>query len=512
MRDGNYCPAIPPMGEEICIMIERKLKKWNLLSAALAVFMTALALVSCAPAELQKSDSDNVSLYFGYLEAKSVNETAYNVSTKKAEWGSSTVQVGNANNYYWSYTAVKGDNLFKAGETSTQTSVSTGTGLSGTRNFSKGKWTFTLYAYKTAEQRTQGTQYIFKGEKTGTWTSGGSVDIPVSYSYIAGTGTANFNFTVNLSQEDASTFGTTYKITKVVGIVNGTRTNLTNSSGNSWTGTASSASGNQTVGIEVYVDNETNPRVSNANLGKAVILHGLTTDICGTATIGLTAAKTSITFSPTLPTEQPTASGFPITAPSDVQVGDILTMGKIPSTASVAAGTDITWKVLEVDSTNKRALVISEKLLKTMEPYTAATSSNCASYTYSWADCDINTYLNGSFISDYGLSNVSMASVSHETEYYTFADNSSSGTAGTATTSSEKVFLLSVAEVNSYFANKKARVAQDLCGSETDWWLRSPGSYRCYSVAGVNYCGDVLTDGSGVDSERGLRPAFWISL
>ncbi len=201
--------------------------------------------------------------------------------------------------------------------------------------------------------------------------------------------------------------------------------------------------------------------------------------------------------------------------PDTILVGDTLTMGHVPNDheSVEARGKDITWKVLEVDSTNKRALVISEKVLTKMKPYTAATSDNCESYTYSWASCDINTYLNGSFITEYGLSNVSMASVPHETEYYTFADNSSSGTEGTPVTSSEKVFLLSAAEVNRYFAVKNDGIGKDLFDFTNHyWWLRSPGSYRCYSVAGVNYCGDVLTDGSGVDSERGLRPAFWISL
>ncbi len=200
--------------------------------------------------------------------------------------------------------------------------------------------------------------------------------------------------------------------------------------------------------------------------------------------------------------------------PDTILVGDTLTIGHVPNDheSIEAHGNDITWKVLEVDSTNKRALVISEKVLTKMKPYTAATSDNCESYTYSWASCDINTYLNGSFITEYGLSNVSMASVPHETEYYTFADNSSLGTAGTPVTSSEKVFLLSVAETNSYFADDDARAAQDLSGSIAHWWLRSPGSFRCYRVAYVYNLGGVYTGGIYVINEFGLRPAFWINL
>ena len=197
-----------------------------------------------------------------------------------------------------------------------------------------------------------------------------------------------------------------------------------------------------------------------------------------------------------------------------VLVGDTLTMGRIPDNHECieARGQAINWQVLDVDRVNNRALVISEKILTTMKPYTAATSSNYSTYTYSWDKCDINTYLNGSFISEYGLSDVSMASVEHETEYYTFADSSSSGTQGTNTKSSEKVFLLSVSEVNKYFANDTAKEANTLAGSTGYWWLRSPGSYRCYFVARVSSLGYVYAGGYYVYYQFGLRPAFWINL
>ena len=197
-----------------------------------------------------------------------------------------------------------------------------------------------------------------------------------------------------------------------------------------------------------------------------------------------------------------------------VFVGDTLTMGHIPDNHECieARGQAINWQVLDVDRVNNRALVISEKVLTSMKPYTTATSDNYSTYTYSWANCDINTYLNGSFISEYGLDNVSMASVSHSTEAYTFADNSSSGTSATATTSSEKVFLLSVSEAKSYFAGNRARVAYDLAGSTALWWLRSPGSGRCYFVASVDYYGYVNSYGDLVYYQLGLRPAFWINL
>ena len=197
-----------------------------------------------------------------------------------------------------------------------------------------------------------------------------------------------------------------------------------------------------------------------------------------------------------------------------VLVGDTLTMGHIPDNHECieARGQAINWQVLDVDRVNNRALVISEKVLTSMKPYNAATSDNYSTYTYSWANCDINTYLNGSFISEYGLDNVSMASVEHKTEAYTFASSSARGVSTTATTSSEKVFLLSVSEVKSYFAEQSARVAYALAGFTALWWLRSPGSSRCSYVASVNDRGYVYTDGSFVFGQIGLRPAFWVNL
>ena len=201
-----------------------------------------------------------------------------------------------------------------------------------------------------------------------------------------------------------------------------------------------------------------------------------------------------------------------IKAPANTAVGDTITFGIYPSTAPANTtnavnanytGKGVTWKVLAVDSTNKRALVISEKILFNMKPYTAATSSNYSSYTYAWSKCDINTYLNGSFLTDYGLSDVDIASVSHTTEAGT--------TSQPAETTSEKVFLLSAAEANSYFAAQADKVAQDLSGTAANYWLRSPSSNYSYDVANVNDCGSVITYGL-VFYSFGVRPAFWVNL
>ena len=93
----------------------------------------------------------------------------------------------------------------------------------------------------------------------------------------------------------------------------------------------------------------------------------------------------------------------------------------------------------------------------------------------------------------------------------------------------DKVFLLSIDEVNRYFGSDEARmcvptayaIANGAWTSDTYtkgdaatcyWWLRSPG-YMQYNAAGVISAGSVSYMGSSVRSDRdGVRPALWINL
>ena len=168
------------------------------------------------------------------------------------------------------------------------------------------------------------------------------------------------------------------------------------------------------------------------------------------------------------------------------------------------------WKVLAIE--NGRALLISDKVLDTMKPYTSATSDNYSTYNYSWLDCDINSYLNSTFIeeSTYNdFNHFDIASVKHITETYTFADSNSEGVASVTTTSNEKIFLLSVDEVNKYFADDTARIAYNSSGLAVSWWLRSPGSLRSCYTAVITESGAIGTGGSDINQSFGIRPAFW---
>ena len=180
--------------------------------------------------------------------------------------------------------------------------------------------------------------------------------------------------------------------------------------------------------------------------------------------------------------------------PQYLIVGGIVTMGTYPSgngnTSLVGQG--ITWKVLKVDTANKRALVISENILETRA---------FDHYSQVYSGSDIQTYLNGNFITNYGLSSVKFVNV----------DVTSSIETTTVGSGSDKVFLLSQteAENTAYFADDASRVA-NYNGSASFWWLRSPCERRVEYVCYVFSGGGV--DSYYFNSTGGVRPAFWVNL
>ena len=88
-------------------------------------------------------------------------------------------------------------------------------------------------------------------------------------------------------------------------------------------------------------------------------------------------------------------------------------------------------------------------------------------------------------------------------------DNAVYGTKGGSNTK-DKLFLLNIEEFNKYFSegdNAVARYKKDL--SVAWWWLRVPGAYEA-CAAYVNNSGNLITGGSTVSFEDGIRPALWV--
>ena len=139
----------------------------------------------------------------------------------------------------------------------------------------------------------------------------------------------------------------------------------------------------------------------------------------------------------------------------------------------------ITWKVLNVDTTNKKALLLATDVIKS-----SVNKSGGASDNYAWTSSPIYKWFNNTgsdgFLSQCGLTNVSMV-----------------GTSG-------KVFLLLYDELVKYVPDNSDKA----CSS--DWWLRSAGS-------SASDCQYVTSSGEMINNKNasfdcGVRPAFWINL
>ena len=209
---------------------------------------------------------------------------------------------------------------------------------------------------------------------------------------------------------------------------------------------------------------------------------------------------------------------------ASVKAGDIVTFGRYPQTAEGTDQTPIEWIVLEVK--DGRALVISRNGLDTV-------LYNPEETDVTWEACSLRTWLNNDFL------NAAFTPEEQEAIPVTEVDNSvaqgySEWHKDGGNNTQDRIFLLSYAEANRYFAvtwedkdNIKARVepteyaismgalANKRYRTENDaaagwWWLRSPGDYylnaACvYVVGSLNY--DNVSNRTGC-----VRPALWIDL
>ena len=92
----------------------------------------------------------------------------------------------------------------------------------------------------------------------------------------------------------------------------------------------------------------------------------------------------------------------------------------------------------------------------------------------------------------------------------------------------DKVFLLSVSEVETYFPSNESQMcgATEYAiakGAYTNnsqvvegqppcfWWLRSPGA-STFWVMRVNTLGGIFNGGNVTDVREGVRPAMWINI
>ena len=202
----------------------------------------------------------------------------------------------------------------------------------------------------------------------------------------------------------------------------------------------------------------------------------------------------------------------------NAKIGDIISFGAYEQDNNTSNGKeDIEWLVL--DKQGSKLLLLSEYALD-FQPY----NTNHTNIT--WEKCTLRTWLNDDFLqaafSDSEQKMIPTVTVS--------ADKNPSYSTSPGNDTRDKVFLLSITEVNKYFSSNEARKCAPTAyakaqGAYTNdsyktadgeatcwWWLRSPGFFQTIAesvdaVGSVSNYGDIVGDGSNA-----VRPALWINL
>ncbi len=180
---------------------------------------------------------------------------------------------------------------------------------------------------------------------------------------------------------------------------------------------------------------------------------------------------------------------------------------------------DIEWIVLAEEG--NKVLVISKYALDCQQYNSTRTN-------VTWETCSLRKWLNGTFLNAAFSAEEQKRIISTTVT----ADKNPLYSTSPGNNTTDKVFLLSVTEVNKYFSSDEARmcaptdyaIAQGTSTSSSYstggkatcyWWLRSPG-YRSNYAAGVDAGGSpvpTVVGGSDVNrSNAAVRPALWIDL
>ncbi|MBQ7171766.1 MAG: hypothetical protein IJR89_05765 [Clostridia bacterium] len=178
----------------------------------------------------------------------------------------------------------------------------------------------------------------------------------------------------------------------------------------------------------------------------------------------------------------------------------------------------IEWIVLTTEGEN--SLLVTKNAL-IVQPFIGGTEESI------WQYCALRTWLNDEFYNHYFTSkeiafiNITRVVTERNPDYHTYGGDPTQ----------DRFFLLSLEEVNAYFANDEARKCAPTKlafarGVETSknetvdgaatcrWWLRTPGGSN-YSAACVNFDGSVSSAGElaykkDPGHDLGVRPAVWI--
>ncbi len=173
----------------------------------------------------------------------------------------------------------------------------------------------------------------------------------------------------------------------------------------------------------------------------------------------------------------------------------------------------IEWLVLAREK--DRILVLSKYALDSRRYH--------ESFPATWETCTLRSFLNGEFL-DFAFSEEEKALIPSA---FVSADDNPEYNTDPGNDTMDRVFLLSIGEVERYFGPKYSRrecLATAYCNYALDrpeshydgscrWWLRSPGS-NSERAAYVNYNGHFILYGNGGNCcyDMAVRPAMWLTL
>ena len=202
----------------------------------------------------------------------------------------------------------------------------------------------------------------------------------------------------------------------------------------------------------------------------------------------------------------------------NIKVGDTYTFGAYEQDNSTSNGKEaIEWTVLDKDGMS--LLLISKQALDCQQYNTSYTD-------VTWESCSLRKWMNGTFLNK-AFNAEEQAQIQNTT---VSADKNPEYNTNPGNATTDKVFLLSINEVEKYFNSDEARKcaptayakAQGAYTSDSYktasgaatcwWWLRSPGTNRNYA-AYVSSDGSVSCSGDFVSNVAdAVRPALWINL
>lgn len=202
----------------------------------------------------------------------------------------------------------------------------------------------------------------------------------------------------------------------------------------------------------------------------------------------------------------------------NASVGDTITFGAYEQDNNTSNGKEaIEWTVLDKDGMS--LLLISKQALDCQQYNTSYTD-------VTWESCSLRKWMNGTFLNK-AFNAEEQAQIQNTT---VSADKNPEYNTNPGNATTDKVFLLSINEVEKYFNSDEARkcaptayakaqgaytsdIYKTASGAATCWWwLRSPGYSQTYA-AHVRIGGSVYYYGNLVNyAHDAVRPALWINL